>query len=128
MRSKLFANLLLGVLPLLGLGTGCGKYQGGATAYLTWHVVDAAAPDPLTAPAIDCSGKGVEWVRVQLATGTLFDFPCSAYSAETGSFTAGTYSIDVIALGATGAALSAQRISTDVFGRTNLGHFIFQVR
>ena len=27
MRSKLFANLLLGVLPLLGLGTGCGKYR-----------------------------------------------------------------------------------------------------
>lgn len=128
MRSKLFANLLLGVLPLLGLGAGCGQYQGGATAYLTWHVVNASDPDPLTAPARDCAAKGVEWVRVQLATGTLFDFPCTAYSGETGSFTAGTYSIDVIALGATGAALSAQRITSEVFGRTNLGHFIFQVR
>ncbi len=128
MRSKIFANLLLGVLPLIGLASGCSPYSGAATAYLSWHVVDAREPDPLTAPSLECALKNVQWVRVQLASGTLFDFPCTSYSGETQSVTAGTYSIDVMALGATGAALAAQRVSTDIFGRTNLGHFIFQVR
>lgn len=128
MRSSFFAKLLLGVLPLIGLASGCTPYQGSATAYLTWHVVDAREPDPLTAPSLECALKNVQYVRVQLANSTLFDFPCNTYSGETTSFTSGTYTVDVLALSPTGAAQAAQRISVDMFGRTNLGHFIFQVR
>ncbi|MBL9042985.1 MAG: hypothetical protein JNM83_15345 [Myxococcales bacterium] len=128
MHSKSLSKLLLSVLPVLGALSGCGTYQGTATAYLTWQIVDATAPDPLTAPARDCSTKNVQWVRVQLSTGQPFDFPCTAYSGETTGFTAGTYSVDVIALGPTGAAQSAQRVTKEFFGRTNLSHFIFQVR
>jgi hypothetical protein len=127
MRSKILAKLLFSVLPLVGISSGCGTYKGPATAYLTWQIVDAAAPNPLVAPALDCALKNVQWVRVQVANGVPFDFPCTAYSGETGSFAAGTYSLDVIALGSAGAALSAQRVTMDIFGRTNLGHFIFQV-
>ena len=60
MRSKSLSKLLLSVLPWLGALSGCGTYQGPATAYLTWQIVDATAPDPLTAPARDCSTKNVQ--------------------------------------------------------------------
>ena len=60
MRSTFFAKLLLGVLPLIGVASGCTPYQGSATAYLTWHVVDAREPDPLTAPSLECALKNVQ--------------------------------------------------------------------
>lgn len=130
MRRKFFTKLLLGLLPILGvsLSGGCSPARVSSTVYLTWKVVDANDPNPLTAPALDCAAKNVQWVRVQLAGGPTFDFPCNTYSGESTSFSSGTYSIDVIALAPTGAAVSAQRVSMDLFGRTNLGNYIFQVR
>lgn len=130
MRSNLFAKLLLGVLPLVGLGTmsSCSPSRVSSTVYLTWKIVDASQPNPLIAPALDCNAKNVQWVRVQLAGGPSFDFPCTSYSGESTSFSSGTYTVDVIALNPSGAAVSAQRVSMDLFGRTNLGNYIFQVR
>lgn len=130
MRRNLFAKLRYGVLPVLGLcaQTSCTPPRVSSTVYLTWKIVDASQPNPLTAPALDCNSKNVQWVRVQLAGGPSFDFPCNSYSGESTSFSSGTYSVDVIALNPTGAAVSAQRVSMDLFGRTNLGNYIFQVR
>ena len=52
MRRNLFAKLLYGVLPVLGLcaQTSCTPPRVSSTVYLTWKIVDASQPNPLTAP------------------------------------------------------------------------------
>lgn len=136
MRSHSLRSLLrrAGVVSVLGLAlaTGsCGSTETTATAYLTWQIVDAAAPDPNTAPALNCSQKGVTTVRVQLvpsASGGVFDFPCANLAGETFTVPSGTYTIQTIALNASFNALAQLTFQQRLFGRTSLGHIIFQVK
>ncbi|HMU39805.1 MAG TPA: hypothetical protein PKE31_12435 [Pseudomonadota bacterium] len=123
-RRSLFAL----ALSFAGLMSGCGRSTVTSSVYLTWRIVDAKEPDANVAPALDCSSKNVKWVRVQLAGAQPFDFPCTAYSGESTSFESGTYVVDVMALNPTGQAVAAKRSTMDLFGRMNLGNFIFQVQ
>lgn len=125
-NTTLRALLLSGMAACAGL-SGCGPYQGGATAYLSWSIVDPRDPDPLTAPQFTCEQKSVGTVRLQLSSGDLFDFPCNLYSGETPvAVPSGNYTVDVLAIGYNGLVLSQQRFTTRLFGRTDLGHIIFQ--
>ncbi len=122
-------SLLLGAGLALGL-TGCGPAENiTATAYLTWQIVDAAAPNPNTAEALRCEQKGVITIRLQLTPGGgTFDFPCSSMAAETQTVNSGIYTIQAIALNASAAAVAQTTFQQRLFGRTNLGHIIFQVK
>lgn len=125
LRRTLHAALLSGVAACAGL-SGCGPYRGGATAIMTWSIVDPREPDPLTAPQLTCEQKSVATVRILLSSGKIFDFPCSAYTAETEAVPSDTYTITVMAIGYNSAILSQQSFTTRLLGRTDLGHIIFQ--
>lgn len=127
MRNKnLSALLLSGMAACAGL-SGCGPYKGTATAFLSWHIVDPRDPDPLTAPQYSCEQKSVATVRLLLSNNELFDFPCNRYVGETPTpVPAGNYTVDVLAIGYNGLVLSQQRFTARLFGRTDLGHIIFQ--
>lgn len=134
MRFHLFRPLRPGVVLGLGLlAAGCGSAQTTtATASLTWQIVDAAAPDPNTAPALTCAQKKLTTVRVQVspapASGGVFDFPCANMAGETFSVPAGTYTIQTIALNESFQALAQLTFQQRLFGKSSLGHIIFQVR
>ena len=136
MRSQSLPSLLrragvVSVLASLLAAAGCGSTDTTATAYLTWQIVDASYPDPQTAPALTCQQKGVTTVRVQLTpstTGGVFDFPCATMAGETFTVPSGTYTIQTIALNANFSALAQLTFPQRLFGRTNLGHIIFQVK
>lgn len=126
LRGALRAVLLSGMAACAGL-SGCGPYQGGATALLTWSIVDPREPDPLTAPQLTCEQKSVSTVRILLSNGKIFDFPCSAYTGETPEpVPSETYTVTVMAIGYNNAILSQQSFTTRLLGRTDLGHIIFQ--
>ncbi len=122
-------SLLLGAGLALGL-TGCGPSESvTATAYFTWQIVDAASPDPNTAEALKCDVKGVTTIRLQLTPGGgTFDYPCSSMAAESQTVNSGIYTIQAIALNAGSAAVAQTTFQQRLFGRTNLGHIIFQVK
>ena len=134
MRFHLFRPLRPGVVLGLGLlAAGCGSPQTTtATASLTWQIVDAAAPDPNTAPALTCAQKKLTTVRVQVspapASGGVFDFPCANMAGETFPVPAGTYTIQTIALNESFQALAQLTFQQRLFGKSSLGHIIFQVR
>lgn len=135
MRFHLFRPLRPGAGVVLGLGllaAGCGSSQTTATASLTWQIVDAAAPDPNTAPALTCAQKKLTTVRVQVspapASGGVFDFPCANMAGETFPVPAGTYTIQAIALNESFQALAQLTFQQRLFGMTSLGHIIFQIR
>lgn len=134
MRFRSLRLLDLGVLGaglVAGLGlSGCGQSETTATAYLTWQIVDAKAPNPNTAPALTCDQKGVKTIRIELVpstTNAVFDFPCSSMAAETYTVPAGNYTIQAIALGASSQALAQLTFQQRLFGSTNLGLIIFQI-
>jgi len=123
-----FRRLLLGAAFTLALpAAGCGPAETTATASLTWQIVDAAAPDPTTAPALACDVKKVAFVRVQLVPGGLFDFPCASMAAQTTTVASGVYTIQVIALNDSYQVLSQKTFQQRLFGQTSLGHIVFQV-
>lgn len=138
MRSQSLPSRLrrAGVVSMLGLGlglaaAGCGSTDTTATAYLTWQIVDASYPNPETAPALTCQQKGVTTVRVALtpaAGGGVFDFPCANMAGETFTVPSGTYTIQLIALNANFSAVAQLTFQQRLFGQTNLGHIIFQVK
>ncbi len=134
MRFHLFRPLRPGVVLGLGLlAAGCGSPQTTtATASLTWQIVDAAAADPNTAPALTCAQKKLTTVRVQVspapASGGVFDFPCANMAGETFPVPAGTYTIQTIALNESFQALAQLTFQQRLFGKSSLGHIIFQVR
>lgn len=126
LRGTLRAVLLSGMAACAGLA-GCGPYRGGATAIITWSIVDPREPDPLTAPQLTCEQKSVSTVRILLSSGKIFDFPCNAYAAETPEpVPSDTYTVTVMAIGYNSAILSQQSFTTRLLGRTDLGHIIFQ--
>lgn len=123
-----------GAVLVLGLGlatAGCGSTDTTATAYLTWQIVDASYADPNTAPALTCQQKAVATIRVQLvpsANGGVFDFPCANMAGETFTVPSGNYTIQTVALNATYNAVAQLTFQQRLFGQTNLGHIIFQVK
>jgi hypothetical protein len=135
MRFHLFRPFRPGAGLALCLGllaTGCGTPQTTATASLTWQIVDAAAPDPNTAPALTCAQKKVATIRVQMSpsppSGGVFDFPCANMAGETFSVPAGVYTVQAIALNDSFQAVAQTTFQQRLFGQTSLGHVIFQVR
>ena len=135
MRFHLLHPLRPGAGVVLGLGllaAGCGSSQTTATAALTWQIVDAAAGDPTTAPALTCAQKKLTTVRVQMspipAGGGTFDFPCANMAGETFPVPAGNYTIQAIALNESFQALAQLTFQQRLFGKSSLGHIIFQVR
>ena len=119
-----------GVVTALGLMTaGCGPAETTATAYLTWQIVDAKSPDPNTAQALTCESKQVAFVRLSLVPGGgNSDFPCSSMAAETLTVNSGIYTVQAIALSSNYEAVAQTTFQQRLFGRTNLGHIIFQVQ
>jgi hypothetical protein len=130
MRPYPFRRFLFAAAAVFLSAAGCGPSETTATAYLTWQIVDANAPDPNTAPALTCAQKAVMTVRIQLVPaggGGVFDFPCDTMAGETYTVPSGTYTVQALALGASSQALAQLSFQERLFGRTNLGHIIFQV-
>jgi len=126
MRIKSLRPLLLGLVAAASLGSsGCGSYRGTATAYFTWQIADARDPNP-QASSFTCEQKGVATIRLDLVTQS-FDFDCRTFAGETFSIPSGDYNVRLLALGYNAQALSVIEFRESLFGRTNLGHIIFQV-
>ena len=62
------------------------------------------------------------------ASGGVFDFPCANMAGETFPVPAGTYTIQAIALNESFQALAQLTFQQRLFGKSSLGHIIFQVR
>ena len=127
-----FRPLVLGaaVATAIGLATaGCGPSETTATAYLTWQIVDKKEPDPSTAPALPCAQKNVAVIRLQLTPGAgSFDFPCTSMAAESQTVSSGIYTIQAVALNPTYQVVAQTTFQQRLFGRTSLGHIVFQVQ
>src|SRR5262245_14588366 len=123
LRQKLLCSLLLAMLTTVG-AVGCG-YNNRGTVFLSWSLADARL-DPATAPPLPCEAVGVTVVRLSLGAAGSFDFDCRLMQGETGVVPAGNYAMQAIAFRGTQVA-SAIQINEGVFGRTDLGHIIFQI-
>ena len=88
MRRNLFAKLRYGVLPVLGLcaQTSCTPLYVSSTVYLTWKIVDASQPNPLTAPALDCQQQERPVGARPVCRRPQLRLPCNSYSGESTSF------------------------------------------
>lgn len=82
------------------------------------------------APMRRCEDFGVTSIQFNVDTQQLFEFPCTAYKAETPSFPSGYYSIHAMAFDAAGKVLAKVDFEPNryIYGPTDLGELRFSVR
>lgn len=101
---------------------------------LSWKIADAAAPDPLAAPALRCADARVSSILVDALSRESnqryrVEFACETQSGVTPPIPQARYQIMLIARSADGTPRSQIRFDTDNYtdDKADLGFIIFTV-
>ena len=101
---------------------------------MSWQLVDSAAPDPTTAPAISCAKAGVATILIDAVAGATnthnhHEFACADLEGVTPPLAEDTYQLLAKAADSSGKALSQTTFSADNYttADADLGLTIFQI-
>lgn len=120
-------GLVLGGAVALS-ASGCGRAETQGSLIFSWVLVKASNPNPDNAPSEDCKQVGIDKIRLEIGTKSIFEYPCAQNSAQSQSVPSETYHVRVSAMGLAGNLVQSKEFpQTYIFGPTKLGSVRLQV-